>query len=213
MTFGLRNAGQTFQRFIDEVTRGLDFCYAYLDDFLIFSRDEKEHKSHLHQLFKRLQQYGIVINTSKCVFGAKEVKFLGYTISYEGTKPLDTKVEAIKSFPEPKTIKQLRRFLGMINFYRRFIPSAAQIQAPLNNLLTGSVKGSHPVNLRDDTLKAFEAFRGKSIKVTIDRVKPAYVLVDTPETKLQQPKIELDKNIERRTRSGRRVHFPQFYRP
>lgn len=167
MTFGLRNAGQTFQRFIDEVTRGLDFCYAYLDDFLIFSCDEKEHESHLHQLFKRLQEYGIVINTSKCVFGAKEVKFLGYTISAEGTRPLDTKVEAIKSFPEPKTIKQLRRFLGMINFYRRFIPSAAQIQAPLNNLLTGSVKGSHPVNLQGDTLKAFEACKDSLCRATL----------------------------------------------
>lgn len=155
MTFGLRNAGQTFQRFVDEVTRGMDFIYAYLDDFLIFSPDEETHEDHLRQLFTRLKEYGIVINPSKCVFGVPEVKFLGYHISAEGTKPLETKVEAIQSFPTPKTVKELRRFLGMINFYRRFIPQAAQLQAPLHKLLTGSVKGSHPVDLKDEKLKAF----------------------------------------------------------
>lgn len=156
MTFGLRNAGQTFQRFVDEMTRGLDFCYCYLDDFLVFSKNETEHESHLRQLFGRMQDYGILINTGKCVFGASEVTFLGYRISEAGTKPLDTKVQAIKQFPIPKTVKQLRRFLGMLNFYRRFIPLAAKLQAPLNALLTGSVKGSHPVHLTGDTLHAFE---------------------------------------------------------
>lgn len=155
MTFGLRNAAQTFQRFVDEVTRGLDFVFTYLDDFLIFSKDEKTHEDHLRQLFTKLQEYGIVINPSKCTFGVTEVKFLGYHITAEGTKPLESKVEAIKSFPVPKTVKELRRFLGMINFYRRFIPRSAEIQSPLNRLLTGSVKGSHPVYLKDDTLQAF----------------------------------------------------------
>lgn len=69
MNFGLRNTGQTFQRFVDEMTRGLDeFCYPYLDDFIIFSIDEESHKNHLRQIFTRLQEYNMVINTSKCVF-------------------------------------------------------------------------------------------------------------------------------------------------
>lgn len=156
MTFGLRNAGQTFQRFVDEMTRGLDFIYAYLDDFLVFSPDEISHKEHLRQLFERLRDYGMVINTSKCVFGASEVTFLGYKVSSAGIKPLESKVEAISKFPLPKTVKELRRFLGMINFYRKFIPNAAKTQAPLHALLTDNVKGSHPVNIVDDALKAFE---------------------------------------------------------
>lgn len=155
MTFGLRNAAQTFQRFVDEITRGLDFCYAYLDDFLVFSRTEAEHELHLHVLFSRFKEYSVLVNTSKCVFGASQVKFLGYRISETGTKPLETKVEAIKEFPPPKTIRQLRRFLGMLNFYRRFLPNAAKIQAPLNALLAGSVKASHPVELCGDMLTAF----------------------------------------------------------
>ncbi|GBP35402.1 hypothetical protein EVAR_94852_1 [Eumeta japonica] len=82
-----------------------------------------------------MREYGMLINTSKCVFGADNVTFLGYNISAKG-KATGTKVESIKNFPIPKTVKELRRFLGMINFYRRFIPDAARIQAPLNALLT-----------------------------------------------------------------------------
>ncbi|CAK1578763.1 unnamed protein product [Parnassius mnemosyne] len=156
MTYGLRNTGQTFQRFVDELTRGMDFCFAYLDDFLIFSKDEKLHKEHLRQLFDRLKEYGTVINTSKCVFGAKEVVFLGYKVSAEGLMPLETKVQAVQDYPIPKTVRELRRFLGILNFYRKFIPGAAKIQAPLHALLTGRVKGSHPVNISGDTKTAFE---------------------------------------------------------
>ncbi|GBP39940.1 Transposon Tf2-8 polyprotein [Eumeta japonica] len=77
------------------------------------------------------------------------------TIGSKGAKPLEQKVESIKNFPIPKTVKELRRFLGMINFYRRFIPDAARIQAPLNALLTGSIKNSHPINIIGEALKAF----------------------------------------------------------
>lgn len=105
MTFGLRNAGQTFQRFVDELTRGLDFCYPYLDDFLVFSKSSSEHENHLRQLFGRMREYGVLVNTAKCVFGVSEVTFLGYQISEKGTKPLDTKVQAISQFPPPKTVR------------------------------------------------------------------------------------------------------------
>lgn len=156
MTFGLRNASQTFQRFVDEVLRGLDFVFCYIDDILIFSADQETHKKHLREVFSRLRDFGLVLNPGKCVFGASQVNFLGYEISADGTKPLPEKVEAIKNFPQPKTVKELRRFLGMLNFYRRFIHNAAQHQAPLNALLTGPVKGSHPVTFGKKELDAFE---------------------------------------------------------
>ncbi|CAK1584942.1 unnamed protein product [Parnassius mnemosyne] len=155
MTFGLRNSAQTFQRFIDEITRGLDFCYCYLDDFLVFSGSATEHEHHLNILFGRMKQYGVLVNTSKCVFGSSQVQFLGYHISAAGTKPLESKVQAIKEFPKPRTVKALRRYLGMLNFYRRFLPEAAKIQAPLN-ALTGSVKASQAIDLTGDALTAFE---------------------------------------------------------
>ena len=156
MTFGLRNAAQTFQRFIDEVLRDLDFCFGYIDDILVFSSSEEQHKLHLRQLFNRLKEYGVLINTNKCVLGQTEVTFLGYHVSATGSRPLQTKVQAITEFPVPKTVKELRRFLGMLNFYRRFIPNAAHVQIPLNELLAGpKSKGSHPVNMTPELLEAF----------------------------------------------------------
>jgi hypothetical protein len=94
--FGLRNAAQTFQRFMDEVLRGLDFCFAYLDDILIFSRSLEEHEQHLRALFAQLQRYGIIINPAKCVFRAPEVTFLGYIES--GTRSVTLAVVCMLVF-------------------------------------------------------------------------------------------------------------------
>lgn len=145
MPFGLRNAAQTFQIFMDEVVRGLDFCYCYIDDILIFSRSSEEHKANLKTLLSRLSAYGVVINPAKCIFEATALTFLGYRISPEGIAPPAERVEALRSYPLPTTVKDLRRFLGMINFYRRFLPKAAELQAPLHEALAGpTMKGSTP---------------------------------------------------------------------
>lgn len=117
-----KHAGQTFQRFIDEVTNGLDFCYAYIDDILVFSKSEEEHKQHLRVLFGKLSDYGVIVNPKECVLGVIEVKFLSYLVSSEGTRPPLERVDALRQYPLPKSMQGLRRFLGMVNFYRRFIP-------------------------------------------------------------------------------------------
>jgi hypothetical protein len=167
MTFGLRNAAQTFQCFIDEFLRGLTFCYAYLDDILIASSSQEEHLTHLRTLFQRLEQYGGVIIPAKCVFGQPEVKFLGYLVSGAGTCPLPAKVEAIREYKRPQTVKGLRQFLGMVNFYRRFIPGAARVQAPLNDLLQGNVKGRTPVNWNPEAEAAFEPSNAALARATL----------------------------------------------
>ena len=106
MIFGLRNVAQTCQRFIDEITRGLDFVYAYIDDFLIASETEERHHEHLRILFKRLDEYGVVINLAKCGFGVREIQFLGYIVTAEEIKPLAERVDAITKIPLPATIKR-----------------------------------------------------------------------------------------------------------
>jgi hypothetical protein len=156
MTFGLRNAAQTFQRCIDNVLRGLDFSYAYINDILIASSSQEEHLNHLRTLFQCQEKYGVVINPNKCVFVKPEVKFLGYLVSGAGTCPLPGKVEAIRDFKRPQTVKGLRQFLGMVNFYRRFIPGAASIHEPLNNLLQGNAKGRTPVTWNPAADAAFD---------------------------------------------------------
>ncbi|CAH8676919.1 unnamed protein product [Schistosoma rodhaini] len=140
MPFRLKNAAQTFQRFMDEVTKGLDFVFVYIDDVLIASSSFHEHIDHLHQLFERFQRFGIVINPSKCIFGVEGLEFLGHSIDKHGIKPLDAKIEAIKNFPEPDSLNKLRRFLGMFNFYRRFIPHCSDILQPLTEALKGKAK-------------------------------------------------------------------------
>ena len=138
MPFGLRNAAQTFQRFIDSVLHGLRFCYTYIDDVLIASNSREEHKQHLQEVLARLQQYGIVVNPGKCVFGKSSLTFLGHSVDQSGVRPLENKVQVIRDFPQPSTQTKLRQFLGLVNFYHRFVPNCATILKPLNSLLASS---------------------------------------------------------------------------
>ena len=133
--------GQYFQRFIDHVTRGLDFVFVYLDDLLVTSPDHKTHKKHLKILFKRLAEYGIIIGPEKCQFGMTELSYLGHYICPEGTSHLPTAVDAIVNFVKPQKQRALRRYLGMVNYYHRFIPHCAKNLTPLNNLLTEANEG------------------------------------------------------------------------
>ena len=135
MPFGLKNAAQTFQRLIDKVCQNLDFVFAYLDDILIASVSRQQHEKHLRALFKALEEHGLVVNKTKCEFGKMELDFLGHHVTTTGASPLPTKVSAIRDFPCPTTNKGLETFLGMINFYRRFLPSAARILGPLHAAL------------------------------------------------------------------------------
>uniref|UniRef100_A0A5S6Q3K9 RNA-directed DNA polymerase n=1 Tax=Trichuris muris TaxID=70415 RepID=A0A5S6Q3K9_TRIMR len=154
MPFGLRNAAQTFQRLMDEVTRGLDFCFVYLDDILVASKTSKEHNIHLEELFRRFNKYGVKLNPDKCVFHASSLEFLGFHLSADGIRPLEEKVTAIERFPKPTTMNELRRFLGCINFYRRFIPKAATLLAPLERLVS-SKSGNKALQLTSEAVSAF----------------------------------------------------------
>lgn len=136
MSFGLRNASQTFQRFMNEVVYGLDFVFVYIDDILVASIDENQHKSHLRQLFDRLSHYGLTIKQSKCVFGVTSIDFLGYNISENGMLPSKERVETILQFKPPSSIRQIQRFAGMINYYHRFVPGLAKLLEPIYTHLT-----------------------------------------------------------------------------
>ena len=98
MPFGLRNAAQTFQRFMDTVLRGLHFAYDYVDDVLIARDTPETHLQHLRLVFSRLEEHGIVINPHKCLFGVKELDFLGHHIDCNGITPLADKVKAVRDF-------------------------------------------------------------------------------------------------------------------
>ncbi|KMQ86113.1 gag-pol polyprotein [Lasius niger] len=157
MPFGLKNAAQTFQRFMNSIFQSLDYVYCYVDDILIASETHEKHLQHLQDVFKRLQTAGVTVNASKCVFGEEQVDFLGYRISGQGIKPLPDKVEVITNYPKPKTIIELRRFLGMLNYYRRCIKNAAHDQAVLNDYLKDSKKNDkRPIVWTSQANEAFD---------------------------------------------------------
>ncbi|GFU46530.1 retrovirus-related Pol polyprotein from transposon opus [Trichonephila clavipes] len=177
MQFGFCNASATFQRFIDEVTRGLPGIYAFVDDILIESKNSQEHYQHLKNLFSKLDEYGICINVFKCIFGASTIDFLGFNLSENATKPLTDKVKCILNFPKPNTLTQLRRFLSMFNFYRCFIPKAAHILAPIIQFLEGHTnqkkshssarKSSEPFKWNENAEQAFLAAKNAIAEATL----------------------------------------------
>ena len=167
MPFGLRNAAQTFQRFIDEALKDLPFVYAYIDDLLVSSTSMEEHEQHLQLLFQRLSEYGIIINPAKCVFGVSSLTFLGHIVDENGLRPVPERVQAIQDFPPPTSLRKLREFLGLTNFYRRFIPQCAHILQPLTDLLAGKKKKHQPIELSPTELDAFNEVKSALSHATL----------------------------------------------
>lgn len=125
--------------------------YVYIDDILIASESKNDHRKHLELVFGRLSEFGVVINPNNWVFGVKCIDFLGCTVSANGIKPPNRKIEAITAYNKPETAK-----LGKIKFYRRIIPGIATIHALLNDLLRGSAKGSTKLSWTKEAERAFE---------------------------------------------------------
>ena len=159
MPFGLRNAAQTFQRFMDEVLRGLPFAYAYVDDVLVASRTLDEHEEQLQTLFARFAEYGIVINPAKCQLGVPSLNFLGHVVDHNGIAPLPDKVEAIQALPPPSSLRKLREFMGLVNFYRRFVPRCADLMQPLTDKLKGAKRKNQDISLTPEELTAFHSVK------------------------------------------------------
>lgn len=136
MPFGLQNAPAVFQRMMNLIfSDTLDvFVVIYLDDLLIFSRNAEEHVQHVRAVLHRLIQHKLFAKMEKCLFNVKKVEFLGYILSAEGISPVPEKVAAIKDWPIPKNVKEVQSFLGLANFYRRFVPGFAEKARPLTNL-------------------------------------------------------------------------------
>lgn len=160
MTFGLKNGSQSYQRFMHEVLRGISGCFCYIDDILLFSKCEESHKKLLHEILQRLEKYGVSINVDKCEFGKNTIDFLGYKVTAEGIRPPQERTDAISTYPKPKTIIELRRFLGMLNFYRDCLPHQADLQHELNKYLHNKRKNDKtPIEWTPEAENAFEKCR------------------------------------------------------
>lgn len=168
MTFGLCNAAQTFQRLIHEVLRGLNFVFPYIDDLCVAPSSFAEHQQHLKIIFDRLRENNLAINLAKCEFGKEKLSFLGHVVNKEGITPLPEKVAAIKSFSKPKVAKEWKRFIAMINFYRKFLPHAVIQQSKLQSLIIGNKKNDRtPLQWTDETESAFENYKNELANATL----------------------------------------------
>ncbi|GBG73319.1 hypothetical protein CBR_g13038 [Chara braunii] len=137
MPFGLTIAPTTFQRCMNDLFRPwLDrFVVVYLDDILVFSRTLQEHEGHLRQVLERLREANFKINAKKCEWAKTQVLYLGHVLDGDDIKPEDSKIAAIRDWPTPRTLTELRSFLGLANYYRKFVRNFSTIAAPLHRLL------------------------------------------------------------------------------
>ena len=142
MPYGLSNAGATFQRMIDRVI-GAElepYAFSYLDDIIIVTETFEDHMIMLERVLARIKEAGLTINREKSVFGRSEVKYLGVLVNRDGFRPDSDKIAPVIHYPAPKNLKQLRRFLGMASWYRKFLPDFATIADSLTRLTKKNFK-------------------------------------------------------------------------
>ena len=133
--FGLAQAPAYFQQLISMVLKDCrDFAMAYLDDIIIFSRTPEEHLKHIEIIFQKLKIAGLKLKESKCDFFKSEIHYLGHLISDKGIQPLPEKLDTMRNMPRPRTPKEIKQFLGLTGYYRKFIPHFSEISRPLAKL-------------------------------------------------------------------------------
>lgn len=163
MPMGLRNAPATFQALMNSIFRDCidEFVVIYLDDILIFSDSREEHLDHLHLLLttsetSRPREHKLYVGQKKCELMKEETEFLGLVVGRRGIKIREERKKLIKDWPTPKSLTELRSFLGLVQFFRRFIKNFSGIAAPLTNLTR---KHSNTNNWGSDCDSSFEQLK------------------------------------------------------
>ena len=157
-SMGLRGAVASFQRMVELTTKGLQNIVVYIDDILCHSHNHQDHRATLQALFDRLRKANLKVNLRKCVFGSQNVAYLGFQLTPNGILPGKDKLKAVKQAPPPKTVHQVRQFLGLVNFFRNHVRNFAQVAGPLTHLTKKDVHWRNGI-LPNEALKAFEALK------------------------------------------------------
>lgn len=181
LPFGLRTSPAIFQRILSNIIRKYklsDFAVNFIDDILIFSRSFEEHLSHLSILLEKIQIEGFRLKFSKCTFANSYAKYLGHIIENNSIRPLKDNLAAVKNFPVPVTKKNIRQFLGKINFYNKFVPKSSLILDPLHNLLRKDVKFIWSTECQESFDKIKLLLCSEPILKIFDSELPIYIYTD-----------------------------------
>ncbi|GFT39656.1 retrovirus-related Pol polyprotein from transposon 17.6 [Trichonephila clavipes] len=185
MPFGMKNAGSTFQKVMDQVlVKHRAYCRSYIDDVAVFSKTWEQHMKHLCVVFQTIQKVGFTINLKKCNFARRRVKFLGHVVGSGQHSPDPGKVESIKNISVPTTKKEIRSFLGLTSYYREYIPNFASLVLPLTELTKNRVPNIIPWN--EVAEQAFTKLKAQLVKApslyTPDLSKPYQLYTDASAT-------------------------------
>ena len=176
--FGLAQAPAYFQLLMNKVLKGLKFAMTYLDDIIIFSQDETQHLEHLEIVFSHLREAGLKMKHSKCDFFKSEIQYLGHLISPEGISPLPNKLDSIKHMPVPNSAKEIKQFLGLTGYYRKFVPRFADISRPLTTLTKKDAKFKWTSACQKSFELLKEALCGEPVLKYADTSKPYTLYTD-----------------------------------
>ena len=196
--YGLTDMPATFQKTIDKTLEGCKNYFAFLDDILIATKGRlKEHEETLDIILDRLNKEGLAISLQKCEFGKQQIEWLGFKITPHGVTQLITKTEALQKLDTPKTIKQLRSFMGSIHHLIKFIPNLAEISEPLRPLLRKeNVTASNKLKWEDKHTKTFENIKSQIAKI----VENKHFDVDKEtRVKCDASKLGLGATLEQKT--------------
>jgi transposase InsO family protein len=161
MPFGLVNAPSTFQRMMTHLLREFidDFVQVYLDDILIYSATEEDHLAHVEKVLTVLQREELKCSGPKCSFGQTEIQFVGHMVSFNAIRPMSDKLKTINEWPRPANVHDVRSFLGLCGYYRRYVKNFAKLASPLHDLTGGAVKKWQPIHWLPVHEHAFRALK------------------------------------------------------
>ena len=178
LPFGVSSAPAIFQRIMEGILKGIPGVSIYLDDILITGKSEEQHLANLEQVLKQLEVSGMRLKRDKCCFNMPGVTYLGHRIDKEGLHPTEAKTKAILQAPAPKNVTELRAFLGLLNYYGKFLPNLSTILAPLHKLLKNHTKWIWRAEQAKAFQEAKDLLRSPRVLVHYDSLRPLVLSCD-----------------------------------
>ena len=200
MPFGLRNAPATFQRMMTRITEGMSRCATFIDDVCLYDSDWKMHVENVTELLRRLDKAGLTINLPKCEFGQAQITYLGHVVGRGKISPKECNVEAISKFERPTTRKEIKRFLGMAGFYRKFVENFSTIAEPITRLLKKDTRFNWTSQCQDSFEKIKLVLKNHPVLKAPEFDKPFSICTDASDVGagavlMQRDNFEVDKPV------------------